>query len=293
MDDMEGNDTNSNSGIMNHYSYNNNSDNSTTTDSSRMNQIISNNINHNDHHDNNNNHNIRFLNSLYNNDNTDDTTFFYSGCESTYSTPVIFLLIISITFLIFTCCMLFEQIDAIESNTSKIARMKMKMGHADAREYAKVGGESFNEFFGGNSTKMALHWFLPFSIWFPDDNAKDRVMGFEYRDEWYGEVYREDMDEEEDDDDIDTLFINDDIDLELGSRRKHLYGEVELGDVSDHNNAKHSSSYIGSNNSDDVKQRIRVSKKDNQSLRNISEDCNLGCEDSQTTSGSKLSLKIV
>ena len=90
-----------------------------------------------------------------------------------------------------------------------------------------------------------------------------------------------------------TDINNDDIDLELGSRRKHLYGEVELGDVSDHNNAKHSSSYIGSNNSDDVKQRIRVSKNDNKSLRNISEDCNLGCEDSQTTSGSKLSLKIV
>jgi len=114
----------------------------------------------------------------------------YPGCtnESLYSPQVIILLILSITFLIFTGCMLFEQIDAIESNTSKIARLKMKMG--GGQELKRVTSE-FNEMFGGSSPRIALHWFLPTKIQFPDEIKRAKVMGFDYRDEWYGEVYRE------------------------------------------------------------------------------------------------------
>merc|ERR1719437_200088 len=40
------------------------------------------------------------------------------------------LLIISVIFFLFTSCMLLEQIAAIKTNTSKIARMKMSVGNA-------------------------------------------------------------------------------------------------------------------------------------------------------------------
>jgi len=113
------------------------------------------------------------------------------GCNEgrLYSPLVIVLLIISITFLIFTCCMIYEQIEAIQSNTSKIARMKMNMGEG-AEEFTRVTSE-FNEIFGGTSPNVALHWFLPTSVRFPDNMNTMKVMGYEYRDEWNGEIYSE------------------------------------------------------------------------------------------------------
>lgn len=115
----------------------------------------------------------------------------YIGCDDgkLYSPQVIVLLTVSITFLIFTACMLCEQIDAIQSNTSKIARMKISMGEG-AEEYTRVTSE-FNEMFGGTSPNVALHWFLPTSVRFPDNMNMMRVMGYEFRDEWNGEIYRE------------------------------------------------------------------------------------------------------
>lgn len=107
----------------------------------------------------------------------------------------------SICFMIFTCCMLVEQADAIESNTSKIARMKMELGEDDG-EYKKVAGD-FNEMFGispfssfgqeGKGSAVSLHWFLPSPVRYPDDDF-NKIMGYEYRESWFAEVYDEDND---------------------------------------------------------------------------------------------------
>jgi len=122
-----------------------------------------------------------------------DESYTFAGCSdgsgSLFSPQVVLLLILAITFLVFTCCMLFEQIDAIESNTSKIARLKMRMG-LGTEELTRVTSE-FNEMFGGSSPKVAWHWFLPFKVRFPDAEGAAKVMGFEYNDEWFGEIYRE------------------------------------------------------------------------------------------------------
>jgi hypothetical protein len=87
------------------------------------------------------------------------------------------LLIISVVFMIFTCCMLFEQIETIKTNASKIARMKMRVGEAGT-ELARVT-EEFNEMFGGTSNDVALHWFLPFEVEFPR-GMKHVVLGYEW-----------------------------------------------------------------------------------------------------------------
>lgn len=125
------------------------------------------------------------------------STFLFEGCEEVYSIKVLFLLILSICFLVFTCCMLFEQIDAIESNTSKIARMKLKMGQNTDGEYEKVA-KGFNEMFGigicGRGSNVALHWFLPTPVRFPDDMERDRILGYEYYSIWEGKIYQEDED---------------------------------------------------------------------------------------------------
>lgn len=131
-----------------------------------------------------------------------NNTFLYEGCESLYSSSVIGLIVISICFLVFTCCMLFEQVDAIESNTSKIARMKMRMGQ-DGGEYGKVA-LGFNEMFGvgsvgangGHGGNIALHWFLPTPVRFPSDRERDQVLGYEFSEEWANIVYEEEDEEE-------------------------------------------------------------------------------------------------
>ena len=51
-----------------------------------------------------------------------------AGYYNNYATLI--LLIVAVVFMVFTCCMLFEQIEAIETNMSKIARMKMAVGQA-------------------------------------------------------------------------------------------------------------------------------------------------------------------
>lgn len=87
------------------------------------------------------------------------------------------LLIVSVVFFLFTSCMLAEQIEAIKTNTSKIARMKMSVGQAGT-ELSRVT-EEFNEMFGGNSNQVALHWFLPIPIEFPNGMEKV-VLGYEW-----------------------------------------------------------------------------------------------------------------
>ena len=80
-------------------------------------------------------------------------------------------------FLTFTSCMLGEQTEAIRTNASKIARMKMKVGQAGT-ELSRVT-EEFNEMFGGDSNKVAWHWFLPLPVTFPQ-GMKKVVLGYEW-----------------------------------------------------------------------------------------------------------------
>jgi hypothetical protein len=235
---------------------------------------------------------------------TNPNNYLYEYCTSVYSTPIVVLFIISISFLCFTCCMLFEQIDAIETNTSKIARMKMKMGHnvEDIMEYRRVS-QDFNEFFGGDCVDVKLHWFLPLKIWFVNERIRDKVLGFEYREEWYGEVYHEGMDDDDEEEEEDF----DKVDLELGRRttkmgmRKEVdTGDVELGDVSKHSSRNGSSTnsppslllssggrMTGHGNHEDLNHRRGFKN------RNVSEDVVSTPLANLSKKESKHSLKIV
>lgn len=108
---------------------------------------------------------------------------------------VVMLLVISIVFLIFTCSMLVEQIDAIQSNTGKIARMKMRVGQGGT-ELSRVT-HAFNEMFGGESSRVAWHWFLPLPVKFPK-GMDAVVLGYEWDESFEPEPYQSpDEDEEE------------------------------------------------------------------------------------------------
>ena len=98
------------------------------------------------------------------------------------------LLIISIVFFLFTSCMLVEQIEAIKTNASKIARMKMRVGQAGT-ELSRVT-EEFNEMFGGDSNQVAPHWFIPIPIEFPN-GMKKAVLGFEWDETFDAAPYQE------------------------------------------------------------------------------------------------------
>lgn len=55
--------------------------------------------------------------------------YVHEECEDFYQTwSIIVLFCVAITFLIFTGCMLVEQVEAIQTNQGKIARMKMRVG---------------------------------------------------------------------------------------------------------------------------------------------------------------------
>ena len=107
---------------------------------------------------------------------------------------VVMVFVISIVFLIFTCSMLVEQIDAIQSNTGKIARMKMRVGQAGT-ELSRVT-HAFNEMFGGESPRVAWHWFLPLPVKFPK-GMDAVVLGYEW-DESFEPVPYQSPDEDED-----------------------------------------------------------------------------------------------
>lgn len=163
-------------------------DGTTTTDGTRWNETVSNATSSDDGID---GTGLRFL------EDGGDRTYMYEGCLELYSMRLVGLMVISICFLVFTCCMLFEQVDAIESNTSKIARMKMRMGQDDG-EYGKVA-LGFNEMFGvgsvggigGRGAHVGLHCFLPTPVRFPNNRERDQVLGFEYCGEWAGSIYEE------------------------------------------------------------------------------------------------------
>ena len=107
-----------------------------------------------------------------------ETTYVHDDCEDFHQTwSIIVLFCVAITFLIFTGCMLVEQIEPILTNQGKIARMKMRVGQGGT-ELTRVT-EEFNEMFGGTSNNVAWHWFVPLPVQFPNGMHKV-VMGYEW-----------------------------------------------------------------------------------------------------------------
>jgi len=120
--------------------------------------------------------------------------FVYSDCDGYYNNHlVIVLFLVAITFLIFTSCMFAEQVEAIETNQGKIARMKMKVGRGGT-ELTRVT-EEFNEMFGGNSPNVSWHWFIPLRVQFPGSMEKV-VLGYEWDKSFDSGPYMQDEDEE-------------------------------------------------------------------------------------------------
>mmetsp|Transcript_771 Transcript_771/g.1248 ORF Transcript_771/g.1248 Transcript_771/m.1248 type:complete len:178 (+) Transcript_771:27-560(+) len=103
------------------------------------------------------------------------------------------LVIVTILFFFFTCCMLIEQGEAVDTNMSKIARMKTRAGLSNADEYRPVATE-FNEVFGGEHPTLSWHWFLPLPVRFPEW-ARDNVLGYEYNSTFPPVPYQEPSDD--------------------------------------------------------------------------------------------------
>lgn len=98
------------------------------------------------------------------------------------------LAIASLIFLVFTIAMGCEQSEAIETGKGKIARMQQSVGKAGT-ELSKVT-EEFNEMFGGNSPRVAWHWYLPIPVRFPR-GMKQVVLGYEFNDTCQPVPYKE------------------------------------------------------------------------------------------------------
>jgi len=126
---------------------------------------------------------IKTSNSTTTND--DDKLFTYKqiGCDSFFSSNVMVLFVITLLFTLFTCCMLIDQSEAITTNVNKIGRMQKgesssnSSNSSDEVTAATVSIPSFNEIFGGDSTKIAWHWLLPLPVRFNVDMA-DYVKGY-------------------------------------------------------------------------------------------------------------------
>jgi hypothetical protein len=127
---------------------------------------------------------------------TKPRTYVYDECEDFYQAwSIIVLFCVAISFLIFTGCMMIEQIEAIQTNQGKIARMKMRVGQGGT-ELSRVT-EEFNEMFGGTSNNVSWHWLLPLPVQFPSGMHKV-VMGYEWDPTFDPLPYREHDDEEGD-----------------------------------------------------------------------------------------------
>jgi hypothetical protein len=107
-----------------------------------------------------------------------ESRYVYQECNNFYGNHVITALALaSLIFLIFSCSMGCEQLDAIASGKSKIARMKMRVGSNDT-EFTRVT-EEFNEMFGGDSPDPEWHWFWPSAVVYPRGMEKV-VLGYEW-----------------------------------------------------------------------------------------------------------------
>jgi len=102
-----------------------------------------------------------------------------SMCHSFHSLPVFMLFVASVIFFLFTACMLAEQVDPVTSNTSKIAKMKIRAGQASLHDFCNVNVHT-HEFFGGKDSALAWHWFLPTKLAFPE-GVRDKVLGYSWQ----------------------------------------------------------------------------------------------------------------
>jgi palmitoyltransferase len=83
---------------------------------------------------------------------------------------IIFLLLESLLFGLFTLCMMGDQTTVLSNNQTQIDKLK-----GDKHE----GVEGFNEVFGCDSdVKFRYDWVLPVPTTFPDQAIKDQVMGY-------------------------------------------------------------------------------------------------------------------
>jgi len=100
-----------------------------------------------------------------------DTATSLSPCGSQdQNIMIIFLLLESLLFGLFTLCMMGDQTTVLSNNQTQIDKLK-----GDKHE----GVEGFNEVFGCDSdVKFTYDWVLPTPATFPDQNIKDRVMGY-------------------------------------------------------------------------------------------------------------------
>lgn len=93
-------------------------------------------------------------------------------CHSTARVQflVIFLVVESILFGLFTLCMLGDQLSAISSNQTQIDRLKGTK-HNYQLEVNEVCGSP-------RSVRFQLSWFLPIAVAFPDVIIREKVLGY-------------------------------------------------------------------------------------------------------------------
>ena len=149
-------------------------------------------------------------------------------CAGWYeSMAVLILFVVTVIFLVFTCVMLFDQYEAIQTNASKIARMKMRVGQAGT-ELSRVT-EEFNEMFGGKDNQVAWHWFVPLPVEFPRGMGKV-VLGYEW-DATFDPIPYDEGSSRENDDGINDPNVNSRIELtpQNSGSSTTPRGDVEAG----------------------------------------------------------------
>jgi len=224
------------------------------------------------HDDNNNMDNVtRYLRTLDNHNDNSTVSYKYEGCDDFFEAGTFGLFLCTVIFFVFTCCMLCEQMDAISTNVSKIARMKLerererqlRRPNHDRNESNNNNDEAdqlgrvcrdVNEVFGGTSPRIAWHWFCP---WIPVTflaHIERQILG-------YDEPNHHDDDDE--DDDIAPSPIcpdnnNHDNDEERGDLA--FLKEPQPVDVSEHDGIS-----LGSTNSSTHNRAQGISRRSNSS----------------------------
>jgi len=84
---------------------------------------------------------------------------------------VIFLVVESILFGLFTLCMLGDQVSAIQSNQTQIDRLKNTKATTYQNEVNEVCGSARTE-------RFQWQWLLPIKVHFESANIRDRVLGY-------------------------------------------------------------------------------------------------------------------
>ncbi|KAG9413899.1 hypothetical protein AC1031_013110 [Aphanomyces cochlioides] len=88
-------------------------------------------------------------------------------CASNGLMHIVCLCMEAILFGLFTLCMMCDQYSVITTGTTQIDRLKGET----------IESLGIREVFGGTTTRIALHWFLPINIWFPE-SIKDQLLGY-------------------------------------------------------------------------------------------------------------------